>query len=175
MASAQDLLLDQRVLLNEVLSTLKTLKVEHRVLSATIDSINGRLNILAGVQNVKDIPSPQSKAATARDDVGITSQRDQDRETSNLAMDIPASPSMPVVDGNTHDTTPSTPRISTARSSVSTSRIILTTYPGQSGIDPVTMSWGHQDPARRGPVVVSRTQSTIRRRNGRLSKTVPFP
>lgn len=46
------------------------------------------------------------------------------------------------------------------------SRIILTTYPGQSGIHPVAMNWGHEQPLQRGPVVVSRNQSTIRRRNG---------
>lgn len=45
------------------------------------------------------------------------------------------------------------------------SRIVLTTYPGQSGIDPVTMNWGHEDPISRGPVVVSRNPSTVRRRN----------
>lgn len=46
-----------------------------------------------------------------------------------------------------------------------TSRIILTTYPGQSGIDPVPMNWGDGDPLKRGPVVVSRHTKTIRRRN----------
>ncbi|KAL8678006.1 MAG: hypothetical protein Q9186_005605 [Xanthomendoza sp. 1 TL-2023] len=45
------------------------------------------------------------------------------------------------------------------------SRIILTTYPGQSGIDPIPINWGHVDPHQRGPVVVSRSQNTIRRRN----------
>lgn len=47
----------------------------------------------------------------------------------------------------------------------STSRIILTTYPKQIGIDPLMMDWGNADPLRRGPVVVSRSQSSIRRRN----------
>ena len=51
-------------------------------------------------------------------------------------------------------------------SATATSRIILTTYPGQSGIDPLIMNWGHDDALKRGPVVVSRSQSTIRRRNG---------
>jgi hypothetical protein len=48
------------------------------------------------------------------------------------------------------------------------SRIILTTYPGQSGIHPVPMNWGHVEPSQRGPVVVSRNPSTIRRRNGKI-------
>ncbi|POR33463.1 Uracil-regulated protein 1 [Tolypocladium paradoxum] len=47
-----------------------------------------------------------------------------------------------------------------------TSRIVLTTYPKQIGIEPLTMDWGNPDPLKRGPVVVSRSPSTIRRRNG---------
>lgn len=46
-----------------------------------------------------------------------------------------------------------------------TSRIVLTTYPKQIGIDPLPMNWGNPDPLQRGPVVVSRAASTIRRRN----------
>ncbi|KAK4082125.1 uncharacterized protein Triagg1_1937 [Trichoderma aggressivum f. europaeum] len=46
-----------------------------------------------------------------------------------------------------------------------TSRIVLTTYPKQIGIDPLQMDWGNPDPQQRGPVVVSRAASTIRRRN----------
>ncbi|KAF4512647.1 hypothetical protein G6O67_000001 [Ophiocordyceps sinensis] len=46
-----------------------------------------------------------------------------------------------------------------------TSRIVLTTYPKQIGIDPVPIDWGNPDPQQRGPVVVSRSPSTIRRRN----------
>jgi hypothetical protein len=41
------------------------------------------------------------------------------------------------------------------------------TYPGQSGINPLPMDWGHKDPQQRGPVVVSRGATTIRRRNGK--------
>ncbi|KAL3955228.1 hypothetical protein ACCO45_010791 [Purpureocillium lilacinum] len=46
-----------------------------------------------------------------------------------------------------------------------TSRIILTTYPKQIGIDPLPMDWGNPDPMKRGPVAVARSPSTIRRRN----------
>jgi GTP cyclohydrolase II len=44
-------------------------------------------------------------------------------------------------------------------------RIILTTYPKQIGINPLQLQWGHADPIKRGPIVVSRLPSTIRRRN----------
>ncbi|PTU19885.1 hypothetical protein P175DRAFT_0509874 [Aspergillus ochraceoroseus IBT 24754] len=43
--------------------------------------------------------------------------------------------------------------------------IVLTTYPGQSGIDPVPLKWGAPDATSRGPVVVSRSGALIKRRN----------
>ncbi|KAJ1515028.1 Uracil-regulated protein 1 [Coelomomyces lativittatus] len=44
-------------------------------------------------------------------------------------------------------------------------RVILTTYPGQVGIHPINLNWGHPDPKHRGPIVVSRHPDTIRVRN----------
>ncbi|KAJ2515548.1 Uracil-regulated protein 1 [Coemansia sp. RSA 1939] len=45
------------------------------------------------------------------------------------------------------------------------SRVVLTTYPSQLGIDPVSLNWGAKTPAERGPVVASRNQDTIGKRN----------
>lgn len=42
------------------------------------------------------------------------------------------------------------------------------TYPKQIGIKPFLMKWGASEPIERGPIVVSRYSSTIRRRNGKL-------
>ncbi|KAJ5594950.1 uncharacterized protein N7459_001158 [Penicillium hispanicum] len=44
-------------------------------------------------------------------------------------------------------------------------RIILTTYPGQSVVNPVPLKWGASDPQERGPILVSRNPTTISRRN----------
>lgn len=44
--------------------------------------------------------------------------------------------------------------------------IIYRTYPKQIGIKPISMKWGAPDAVERGPIVVSRYSSTIRRRNG---------
>jgi len=41
----------------------------------------------------------------------------------------------------------------------------LTTYPGQSVVDPIPLDWGNGDPEKRGPVLVSRESKTITRRN----------
>lgn len=59
-----------------------------------------------------------------------------------------------------------------AQKRAGTSRIILTTYPGQSGIDPIPMDWGNPQSTKRGPVVVSRHQDTVRRRNGLFLPTI---
>ncbi|KAL3478155.1 GTP cyclohydrolase N terminal-domain-containing protein [Aspergillus californicus] len=48
---------------------------------------------------------------------------------------------------------------------MSDERIILTTYPGQSAVNPVPLQWGESDPEKRGPVLVSRHTSTLARRN----------
>ncbi|KAI9139144.1 GTP cyclohydrolase N terminal-domain-containing protein [Paraphysoderma sedebokerense] len=45
------------------------------------------------------------------------------------------------------------------------SRVILTTYPGQVGIKPLTLKWGAADPKVRGPIVASRHPNSIRIRN----------
>ncbi|KAH6967889.1 GTP cyclohydrolase N terminal-domain-containing protein [Ilyonectria sp. MPI-CAGE-AT-0026] len=45
------------------------------------------------------------------------------------------------------------------------SRIVLTTYPGQSVVDPITLNWGAADPEERGPIVVSRSGETLKKRN----------
>ncbi|KAJ2710323.1 Uracil-regulated protein 1, partial [Coemansia spiralis] len=46
-----------------------------------------------------------------------------------------------------------------------TSRVVLTTYPSQLGIDPVPLTWGAKTAAERGPVVVSRQHDTLGKRN----------
>ena len=44
-------------------------------------------------------------------------------------------------------------------------RVILTTYPGQSGVNPIPLRWGAEDPKVRGPIVVARDQSSFKQRN----------
>ncbi|KAJ9312622.1 hypothetical protein DTO271D3_7169 [Paecilomyces variotii] len=43
--------------------------------------------------------------------------------------------------------------------------ITLTTYPGQSGVDPVPLEWGAKDAKTRGPIIVSRNGNMLKRRN----------
>lgn len=46
-------------------------------------------------------------------------------------------------------------------------KIVLHTYPNQTGVHPAPMDWGNEDAQLRGPVVVSRHKQTVRRRNGK--------
>ncbi|KAJ1802793.1 Uracil-regulated protein 1 [Coemansia sp. RSA 2599] len=45
------------------------------------------------------------------------------------------------------------------------SRVVLTTYPSQLGIDPIALNWGAPTAEERGPVVVSRQKDSFGRRN----------
>ncbi|KAI8647735.1 GTP cyclohydrolase N terminal-domain-containing protein [Parasitella parasitica] len=51
------------------------------------------------------------------------------------------------------------------QSSMYPSRAILTTYPGQNGIKPLSLNWGTEDPLERGPIVASRHTESIKKRN----------
>lgn len=116
-------------LLQEIVSTLKSLKSETTQLGTAVEAINARVNTLAGVKQASD----------------------------GLAYDARRSSSV----SGTEE--PAPPRRESVSSKVS--KIILTTYPGQAGIDPLPMKWGAADPHERGPVVVGRGPSTFRRRN----------
>lgn len=77
---------------------------------------------------------------------------------SMLDSEIPSTPSL--VNGESSPPT--------KKSSPTTSRhrhITLTTYPGQIGVEPVPLEWGALDAKSRGPIIVSRNPSMLKRRN----------
>ncbi|KAH9447525.1 hypothetical protein MJO29_010793 [Puccinia striiformis f. sp. tritici] len=53
-------------------------------------------------------------------------------------------------------------------------RLILTTYPGQTGIHPIPMEWGASDPQKRGPVVASRHPLSLKIRNAIGAYSGPY-
>lgn len=136
---------DISTLLQQILTEVKSLKSENAQLSSAVDAITGRVNVLAGVKEVQGTAASATKKEPAT--LPEASRQPIPTEEVVAASDTP---------------TEASPR----RSSV-TSKIILTSYPGQSGVDPLPMSWGHQDPKLRGPVVVSRHGNTIKKRNGK--------
>jgi hypothetical protein len=145
-------------LLKEILQGLHSLRKENSQLASAVDAINGRVNMLSEIKQIKDEakgqpqPSFLEKAKEA-----VVSLSEKAAEAVSTQYEEP----------------PSVADVPPRRASVSkTSKIILTSYPGQSGVDPLPMEWGHKDPAVRGAVVVSRHANTIRRRNGMFVSSV---
>ena len=162
MASSSDSL----ILLQQIQNTLQSLQQENRQLVSAVETINARVNVLAGVKQVRDAAKDDHDGGNGSLAIAspILSGSNKDDST---ALNLNSTPSSIKSAEKLPETTrmASTP---TGSRSANSSRIILTTYPGQSGVDPIVMNWGHRDPAQRGPVVVSRSHSTVRRRNGWL-------
>lgn len=156
--------------LKQILESLKSLKTDHSQLASQVDAISGRLNVLSEVQLTKAVVAPSnitssnsalSAPSVSRNGNGSTHENGKAASsTSPIPSPSPlSSPSIPPLGATV------SPQIVPRRSSVGSSKIILTSYPGQSGVDPVPLHWGNPDPMIRGPVVVSRNPGTIRKRN----------
>ncbi|OHE93344.1 GTP cyclohydrolase II [Colletotrichum orchidophilum] len=138
--------------LAEVINSLKFIQQTQSDLVAAVDSLNQRYQQLPVEADVATLGpntslgeiSERSQTAEPSDAVGDSAKS----SSSDLTLQAPAVPSSP------------------SQRSGLTSRIILTTYPKQIGINPLPMKWGESDPHCRGPVVVSRSSTTIGRRNG---------
>lgn len=140
------------LVLSEILSTLKKMQSDHANLAASVESLQSRIETSNAISQLRPAPSNRT---------GIISSPSLDPiQLSKSATGA----SSPLTDATLAPRTPSSPTTPARKSSIA-SRIILTTYPGQSGIDPIPLEWGEADPGKRGPVVVSRHHNTIRRRN----------
>ncbi len=159
---------DQHELLKQILFTVQSIQEDYQHLSANVESIQGQVNVISGVKQGHDIaerthPSEPRITSTKPPSTG-DQQVSSDTESGSNAR---ASPPGLGSAGSSEIRNDGEPVSGRKHSATATSRIILTTYPGQSGIDPLPMNWGHTDARERGPVVVSRSQSTVRRRNGK--------
>lgn len=153
MASADQSSLDAK--LDAIIAALNVLRQDQSQLAAVVDATNGRVNALAGVKQSQDGITQDGSPRILPNSPSIAPRGHQSRASTSS------------IDGygkdiNGHSSTsPPPPR----KGSTTTSKIILTSYPGQSGVDPLPMNWGDEDPQKRGPVVASRSGITIRRRN----------
>lgn len=135
--------------LQQIQATLLDMQRDYHSLSRAVEVITGRVNVLSGVKELQESsPLPRSTPRAAIQEMKPSDAEDEQSETP----DQPIETSIP---------RPRQPSL--------TSRIILTTYPNQAGIEPVPMNWGAKDFAIRGPVVVSHNKNTVRRRNGKSS------
>jgi hypothetical protein len=146
------------VLLNQIQKTLQTIQQDYRGLSAAVERIDGRVIVLSGIRELQTQERQPVYNTAKVQDVGLRVAGDSSHDNATETQHSENGDDNRSEQGSTV----LQPRRSTS------SRIILTTYPGQAGIDPLPMSWGHKDHLQRGPVVVSRNQSTFKRRNGML-------
>ena len=136
---------------------LKKIQQNQAQLAAQIEAINNRLDGSTSLSSFRLPLSSQdshSRGSPSIDPIQLT-------KAANGTPFLPP----PAAHGDPGPPNRASLPSNLGRKSSVTSRIILTTYPGQSGIDPLPMNWGEEDPGKRGPVVVSRQKSTIRRRN----------
>ena len=137
-------------LMDQIQSTLSAVQQDCKKLALAVESINGRVNALVGFQQMHNT---------------VKEQYDDTDGMRQVSTSIANGRSFPEIISNEFITVPGQsigPQVG------ETSRIILTTHPRQPGINPIPIRWGHKDPTSRGPVVVVRSQSTFRRRNGKM-------
>ncbi|KAJ0271519.1 hypothetical protein COL940_010972 [Colletotrichum noveboracense] len=138
--------------LAQVLGSLRSIQQTQSDLVAAVDSLTQRYHQLSGDANVAAALAPSPAIGVAPEALRTSDAAGgSDQQSSDLTLQAPAVPSSP------------------SQRSGLTSRIILTTYPKQIGIKPLPLIWGEGEPHRRGPVVVSRSSSTIGRRNALAS------
>jgi hypothetical protein len=105
---------DANAMMKEILDALKTLQLNQVQLASAVDAISGRVNVLAGMKEVREVAAstPPKKAEPVDDAV-------------TLDNSVPESPSLPAT---TLDGEVSTGLVSThgRKTSTGTSRIILT-------------------------------------------------
>lgn len=134
-------------LLSEIAASLRALQQEHAQLATVVDGIQGKVNVLAQVKQVAKLPEVVK---------------------NDFSAPKPAVPSslLPTEPVDRRTPSPGTSSNAGARRSSLSSKITLTSYPGQAGVDSIPLHWGNSDPSVRGPVVVGRGPGTIGRRNG---------
>lgn len=154
MASTGDTELSTIHVLQKLTAVLQEVQRDVQSLTSSVETIDGRVNVLAGVKAVQEGASSIPEKPAASEGPAATPNSIATDPTHSAA----AEPGLEVADVPVPATSPTTRRSSFV------SRIILTTHPGHS-VDPVPLDWGNANPQKRGPVVVSRASTTIKRRN----------
>ncbi len=112
---------DQSALLKEVLDAVRALQISQSQLASNVDSINGRVNILAGIKEVADATAVKDEMQRSPVVVAATI----DNPESHDHADVPKSPSVTATEVGRAGI-PSTIALLNQRVSSATSRIILT-------------------------------------------------
>ncbi|PNY24497.1 Uracil-regulated protein 1 [Tolypocladium capitatum] len=132
--------MDQPAAKADVLDALREIQLSQSQLLAAVESMSERID-----------SGDLAAAAPAGQPPSLGSAELPGKSSTDVSMPPGG------VSGTTHPSqensaTHAPTATSTGPKSGFTSRIILTTYPKQIGIDPLTMDWGNPDPLKRGPV-----------------------
>ncbi|KUI71231.1 Uracil-regulated protein 1 [Cytospora mali] len=141
--------------LEDVMGQLKAIQQKQDELLSVVDTMSHG-DSSSGVPGLRPSPASLSRQQIEQDneDTAISS-------AAALATNSTATPPIRPTDSTASPLDGGSP----VPGSGFTSRIVLTTYPKQIGIKPFPMNWGAPKPLDRGPIVVSRYPTTIRRRN----------
>ncbi|KAG8935551.1 Uracil-regulated protein 1 [Tulasnella sp. 419] len=123
--------------LAEILAKLDALQVSQQVLQAKVDSLTGTVQ-----DNGADTPAP----------LPVTTRTDS--ESALIPSALP--PSMERTTSG---------QVKEREKTLYPQRIIITTYPDQTGIKPYKLQWGAPSAAERGPIICSRVITSIKLRN----------
>ncbi|KAH7101276.1 cyclohydrolase [Auriculariales sp. MPI-PUGE-AT-0066] len=147
--------------LAQILSKLETL-------SASQDALQSKLNALTGTISPSGVSTPivQPGGQPGTPSVPLAASYSLIQSTGSppLGTSIGSvlsqpDPALAQVTGSEEDAAKDRER------KLYPSRVILTTYPGQTGIHPVPLKWGAPTAAERGPVLCSRQPNSIKVRN----------
>ena len=128
-------------MLQEILSSLNSMRQEQSQLATAVELLNTRVNALAGPKpSQHGIPHDASSTSPQ---IGSVSPQLPPRGHVSRASASSADGLSKPLNGSSDST-------SSQRKSSVTSKIILTSYPGQAGVDPLPMRWGEEDPHKRG-------------------------
>ncbi|KAG8855260.1 hypothetical protein FRB91_002400 [Serendipita sp. 411] len=138
--------------LTQILAQLESLTISQQVLQAKLDNLTNP----GARPTTAQITTPGTSASpvtTANGSFSSSYPGSPPAATTNFGLSPPASllQRVPVPQDREKVLYPQ--------------RVILTTYPDQTGIRPVPLQWGAQDPKVRGPVVPSRLPASIKLRN----------
>ncbi|ROV91413.1 hypothetical protein VSDG_07206 [Cytospora chrysosperma] len=144
--------------LEDVMGQLKAIQQKQDELLSVVDSMSHGGSSSLSVTGLRPSPASLSRQQSEQDIEGTAA-------SSAAALAIKSTATPPPLRSADGVGSPVDGSASPVPGSGFTSRIVLTTYPKQIGINPFPMNWGASEPLERGPIVVSRYSTTIRRRN----------
>lgn len=110
---------NENALLKEVLDAVKALQLNQTLLASNVDAISGRVNVLAGMKQVREAAESSSSPAATDAAAAAAAPAHAEQESLASVLDsedeaVPQSPSLPIA------------QLDAARKPRATGRIILT-------------------------------------------------